>query len=70
MPNGMTKEQQDLMNRIFTLVERAIAAYEVDVSTRRMKFHAEHPMQVPSNLVGQTTSPYCARVERGRGRRR
>jgi hypothetical protein len=41
---GMTKEQQDLVNRIFNLVERVIAAYEYDVQTRRHEAYTRHPI--------------------------
>lgn len=33
---GMTKEAQDLVNRAFGIAERLIAAYETDVTTRRL----------------------------------
>ncbi len=50
--NEMTKEQQDLVNRIFRLVERAIEAYETDVMTRRLRLNAEYPVLVtPQNFA-------------------
>jgi hypothetical protein len=43
MPNGMSKEQQELLNRVFLLVERVVEAYEFDVATRRRKLLVENP---------------------------
>ena len=34
---GLTKNQQDLANRIFALVERLVAAYEKNAETRRLR---------------------------------
>jgi hypothetical protein len=38
--NGMTKEQQDLVNRILNLAERWVAVLEKDAETRRLEHHA------------------------------